>query len=975
MPENDYRLKIEDGEGKKSGLYLSNATIAAGIFAVIALCVGVGLLCYYVPDRGCSEPAPAPQPGDTMETPTEVAVTTPAPVWSGRVQSNVEPLHYSVHLKVYLDEDDGDKRFTFDGVSFAEFSFTEDTKTVKIHFNKLDIDDSKVKMTRADTGADVEIESRSKEEEYQFYVVTTRQNMIKGVTYRLYFEFVGYLEDDLAGFYRSSYRTSSGETRWLATTQFQATDARKAFPCFDEPALKATFDIILEHRNVHGRHAISNMPIDVTESSTDGDGKVWNKVTFEKTVRMSTYLLAFLVSDLECHRRRACRDDKCEISVCAREEMSHTVDYALNVTYKIINHFEDYFDILYPLPKQDQAAVPDFAAGAMENWGLILYRETAMLYDPDVSSATNKQRVAVVISHELAHQWFGNLMSPAWWDDLWLNEGFASYVEYLGVDHAEPDWRMKDQFVNEDLHNVFELDGLGSSHPILVPVNRPEEINEIFDAISYGKGASIIRMMNYILGEETFREGLTLFLNEQSYKAATSDDLWDALTRADMGKKDTDVKKVMDTWTLQMGYPVVTIKRTSTTTATAEQKHFLIDPDAKVETKYGDKGYKWYVKLDYVYGSSMTTPKEIMMDPEVNDGAVELDLSGSNGNEWILANIDQYGYYRVNYEGDNWVKLIQQLNSDHSVFGVINRAGLIDDAFNLARSGDTSQVTAFEITKYMVDEEDFLPWDAFLHVIVYIRDMLSRTGAFGSLEDYMLKQLTKIYAELTWDDSEDDHIKHFHRANVLGAACRYGHQPCIDEAKQQFKQWMDNPSVNNISPNLKPVVYCNGVRYGGVEEWDFMWGRYQVESDSGEKSRLQSAMSCSNEPWILSRYMEYALDGDKIKKQDASYTLRYVAANYVGRALAWDFFRAKYDTLFDMYKGSLFTWSRLLAGMTNQLNTEFGLQQLIEFGEDHPNLGSAARAYEQAIEGTKANIKWMTNNYDNVQDWLSKNKS
>ncbi|XP_077985458.1 aminopeptidase N-like [Glandiceps talaboti] len=968
----EYQLTIEEKETRKSGFYVSKTAIVIAVLAVLALCVGVGLLCYCIPDRSCKKGSGTNLTAVTYQVPTGESVT-PVPFWGGRVQSSLQPEHYSVHLKVYLDEDDGDKRFTFDGKSYAEFSFTEPTNVVKIHVNKLDIDEDTVILSKKVGGNQekVEIANLTMQDEYQFYVVECKTDMEVGVTYRLAMDFVGYLEDDLVGFYRSSYKTNTGETRWLATTQFQSTDARKAFPCFDEPALKATFDIVLEHRTDQGRHALSNMPIKGEEKSTV-NGKDWKKVTYDRTVKMSTYLLAFVVSDLVCYREQACKNDSCQISVCARDEMKHTVSYALNITKKVINYYEEYFGIEYPLPKQDQAAVPDFAAGAMENWGLILYRETYFLFDPQVSSAKNKQKVAIATAHELAHQWFGNLMSPAWWDDLWLNEGFASYLMYIGDHHAEPDWRMLEQFVNDEVHEVFELDGLGSSHPVLVDVGKPDEITEIFDTISYSKGAAIIRMMNYILGEDTFREGLTLFLTEQSYKAATSDDLWDALQRADTNGKSTKVKAVMDTWTLQMGYPVVSIKRTGSNTAKAEQKHFLINPDAKVEDKYGDLGYKWYVPLNFITQNSPNWDdrQDVMMDPTIKNGSVDLDLTGVTNDDWILANVNQFGYYRVNYENENWIKLMNQLNDDHLVIPVISRSGLIDDAFNLARSGDMDQVTALDLTKYMIMEKDYLPWDSFINVIIYIRDMLSRTGAYGDLEEYMVTQTQRLYEELTWDDSGEDHVEHFHRENILATACRHGNQMCIDEAKRQFKQWMDNPSQNNISPNLKSVVYCNAILHGGVVEWDFMWSRYQQESDYGEKSRLQTGMACSNEPWILSRYLEYAMDGDKIKKQDASRTIQDVAKNYVGRSLAWDFFRARYDDLFDMYGSSAFTWRKILKAVTKQLNTEFQLEQLTEFGAKHPNFGSAARAYQQVVEGTKTNIKWMKNNFDNVQNWL-----
>ncbi|MCL4131802.1 UNVERIFIED_CONTAM: hypothetical protein GTU68_054331 [Idotea baltica] len=311
----------------------------------------------------------------------------------------------------------------------------------------------------------------------------------------------------MVGFYRSSYFEDDVEI-FLGTTQFEATDARRAFPCFDEPALKATFDITIARED--GMGVISNMPNISSTPIEDQPGWYWE--SFDTTLPMSTYLVAFIVSDFVSISSNA--NDHVLFRVWARREAIYQAEYALSIGPDVLTYYEDYFSIPFPLPKQDMAALPDFDAGAMENWGLITYRETALLYDPEQSGAYNRQRVGAVVAHELAHQWFGDLVSPAWWSELWLNEGFATYMEYHGLDALNPTFQMLEQFIANDLQYVFATDSLESSHPINVEVDDPAEIWELFDTISYSKGASIIRMMNYYLTEATFRQGLTNYLNE-----------------------------------------------------------------------------------------------------------------------------------------------------------------------------------------------------------------------------------------------------------------------------------------------------------------------------------------------------------------------------------------------------------------------------------------------------------------------------
>lgn len=356
---------------------------------------------------------------------------------------------------------------------------------------------------------------------------------------------------------------------------------------------------------------------------------------------MSTYLVAFVVCDFV-------NQTSGNFSVWTRSDAVTSARYALEVGPKILKYLEQFFDIKYPLPKMDMIALPDFSAGAMENWGLITYRETAMLYEENVSANSNKQRVVTVVAHELAHQWFGNLVTPTWWTDLWLNEGFASYMEYLGVDAVEPAWKSMEQFVVNELHNVFSLDALSSSHQISVEVHNPEEINEIFDKISYGKGAAIIRMMDHFLTAEVFKGGLTNYLNEKKYQSADQDDLWRFLTAEARNKGAFDdslaVKDIMDTWTLQTGFPVVSLTRDydSNKLEFSQERFIFIEPSINsTGIGTGEEKPLWWIPITFTtLGESNfnNTKPSIWMRAEEKLTLHDMDIPQ---HDWVIVNVQQ----------------------------------------------------------------------------------------------------------------------------------------------------------------------------------------------------------------------------------------------------------------------------------------------------------------------------------------------
>uniref|UniRef100_A0A8C5M0R5 Aminopeptidase n=1 Tax=Leptobrachium leishanense TaxID=445787 RepID=A0A8C5M0R5_9ANUR len=960
------------------GFYVSRVCGICGILlAIAAVAVIIALSVVYSQEKERNDQllnTPGTTSGTTTSATGTSSSTTSTPShepWDNyRLPKSLVPDHYDIRLQPILTKN-SIGLYVFYGKSEVFFTCVEETNLVIIHSNKLNFTTPTTAVLKDSEWNDLPVTIVEIKPVTNYLVLHAVNKLEVGKHYSVYTEYVGELADDLAGFYRSEY-VEDGETKIIATTQMQAPDARKAFPCFDEPAMKATFSITILHKPDYV--ALSNMNA-IENRTLIQEGEEWTETVFAKTKKMSTYLVAFIVSQFKPVGDPG-NGTTTGVQIWGRKkaiEDEQQGAYALSITKPILDFFEEYYQTPYPLPKSDQVAIPDFSAGAMENWGLVTYRETALLYDPAVSSIGNKERVVTVVAHELAHQWFGNLVTIKWWNDLWLNEGFASYVEYLGADKAEPTWNIKDLIVLYDLHRVMAIDALASSHPLTTKeeeVNTPSEISELFDSIAYSKGASVIRMLSVILSEEVFVKGLAAYLKHFEYSNTVYSDLWTHLQAAvdsnvpPLGLPQS-VSTIMDRWVLQMGFPVVTI---DTATGSITQKHFLLDPESVV-TRPSEFNYIWIVPISY---SKNNSPGNywLQTSTEINDAF------RTGENEWLLANINVTGYYRVNYDEGNWNKLIAQLGSDHLVIPVINRAQIVDDAFNLARAKHVSITRALDTTKFLSSEFEYMPWQAALSSLSYFVQMFDRSDVFGPMKKYMEKQVAPVFEHFK-NITEDFTIRpesltdQYSEINTLSSACGYGISECRELASKLFKDWM-NSGTNNIHPNLRSAIYCTAVAEGGDAEWNFVWEKFIASDIAQESDKLRAALACSREPWILNKLLEYSLDSSKIRRQDAISTISSVCSNVVGQSLSWDFVRTKWETIFDYFGRTSFSFGNLIERLSRRFATEFELNQLNQFKEDNQDVGfgTATRALEQAIEKTEANIKWLNENKEPVLNWF-----
>ncbi|XP_003386159.1 PREDICTED: glutamyl aminopeptidase-like isoform X1 [Amphimedon queenslandica] len=865
-----------------------------------------------------------------------------------RLPKTLTPALYRVSLDTDLNT------FRVNGFVSVDISVNQSTDLVIFHAKDMTL--NTVSLTKGVRGDQLGISRQFFYSDNDFYVIQLADSLDTNDNLQLNISFNYTLRDDLVGFYKSSYSLADNEVHYLATTQFEPTDARRAFPCFDEPAMKANFSIELTHANRY--NAVSNMPVARRVSKANDKATT----SFNTSYKMSTYLVAFVISDFNCSDSQTV-NGHIQVRVCARPDVFSDTSYALSVGKSVIGYYEEFFGVQYPLPKQDLFAIPDFAVGAMENWGLITYRETALLYNSTQNPAVNKQRVAVVVAHELAHQWFGNLVTMSWWDGLWLNEGFASYVEYIGTDHVQPDWMMLEQFFIDTVQTAYDADGLNWSHPIIQQVNNPDEINGLFDSISYDKGASLIQMLRGYIGNESFTNGLTLYLKNNKFGNTETYELWDALN--EVSSSDVSVSQMMDTWTKQMGYPVVTVSASDNNRATVSQKRFFQIPLPEGEQPAASPyNYVWIIPFDYITENGNSVTKKLVSNQQ---DTITWDSSNDG---FIKANANQTGFYRVNYDVGNWQSITAHLmtppNNRPQILSAVDRAGLLEDAFSLSTSGLLNITVALNLSRYLVNEEDYAPWMTALRWFSIFSDKLSTNGQYGNFKRYVSSLMGNITRKLSFNKTGLSHLQILLRTYVLLSGYKYGDISIADTSLTMFRNWMTDGI--SVPPDLRLVVYRVAIAAGGETEWNYLWSWYKNTTNPYEKQICLSALAQSKEYWILSRYLEYSMS--QVRSQDTLYVIRSVARNVNGRYLAWNFVRDNYDTIFKKYGGGSFSFSRLIRSITGSFATSWELQEVESFF-GKVDVGSASLALQQSKEIVRGNIAWLDNNESVIGEWMN----
>uniref|UniRef100_A0A669AXZ8 Aminopeptidase n=1 Tax=Oreochromis niloticus TaxID=8128 RepID=A0A669AXZ8_ORENI len=894
---------------------------------VVLCCLAVGLGVGLSRSNNTTPAAtttPAPTAGPTQPPSPGRGPCLPSTDSSGdwrnfRLPDYVNPVHYDLHLELNLEDD------TYTGTVDIQLEVTKPTRHLWLHIRETFVSTlPRLKVLSSQGGQrEVAVKSCFEYKAQQYVVVEATEELPvsdTGEVYILSLDFQGWLNGSLVGFYRVTYM-ENGITKKIAATDHEPTDARKSFPCFDEPNKKATYTISIT-RDANYK-VLSNMPAEVSQH-------VCNKIktTFQKSVPMSTYLVCFAVHQFDYVERTSARG--IPLKIWAQPSQISTALYAANVTKVIFDYFEEYFNMTYSISKLDEIAIPDFGTGAMENWGLITYRETNLLYDENQSSSYNKQRVASVIAHELVHQWFGNIVTMDWWDDLWLNEGFASFFEYIGVELAEPTWGMRDIMIISDVLPVMVDDALLSSHPIIVDVSTPAEITSVFDAISYSKGASILRMLEDWMGRDKFRDGCRKYLKDFYFKNAKTSDFWASLA-------SLPIADVMDTWTKQMGYPVLDLS-VSDTDARLSQKRFLLDPKADTSQPPSDLGYekeKNYHDKQTITGYS-----------PLADGLLKV-------------NNDHIGFYRVNHDDRMWTAISQQLQTNHLEFDAADRTSYIDDVFALARADIVDYGHAFNLTKYLTNETEYIVWDR-----VDASICSDTNDSYLMLEQNEGSGFLRLFNDVIFC--------RLLRETVLGIACQMGDQDALDEASRIFDQWISGSL--SVAVNLRLLVYQYGMKNSGSEEnWNIMFQRYKETSLAQEKDKLLYGLASVENVELLYRLLEATKDESVVRSQDLFTLVQYVSYNPLGQSMAWEWSTLNWDYLVNRYTIDDRNLGRLLNRITTRFNTELQLWKMEHFFKLTPNAGAGEMPRKQALETVRNNIEWIRRNENEIKEWLDSN--
>ncbi|CAD6194781.1 unnamed protein product [Caenorhabditis auriculariae] len=792
-----------------------------------------------------------------------------------------------------------------------------------------------------------------------------RKAVEEGDRIELTIEYEGLVSSDLQGLYINTHSDKNLKQTRSAVTQFEPTFARKMFPCFDEPNFKAEFEVAVVRDP--GHVVRSNMNIKVSREYEEG----LIVDVFKRSVKMSTYLLAVAVLDGFDYVKRTTRNtaETVEVRLYApKDVIKGQSSFGLDTAIRALEFFEKYFNISYPLEKIDLLALDDFSEGAMENWGLVTFRDSALLHDELKSSVLAKEHIALIICHEIAHQWFGNLVTMDWWNDVWLNEGFANYMEYRCVDELYPQWNIMTRFYAENVVFSQETDGLSSSRAI----ESSDESNllNLFDAISYHKAAAIIHMIAELAGQRNFQRALIEYLNKYKYGNARGSQLWNIVEKhAKLAHSGVSIQTLSKAYISQMGYPVIHVGLDGNDKAVVHNQTRLLFTES---TDKNDES--WPIPIHYRTSSDDEIKLHWLRHNDKDGESSEIIQSIANlvtwelpaPSSWLIANTGGVGYFKVRYEDEIYEALTRQLQDNHSAISSIDRSMILVDAFDLARTEQLNIQVYLDLVEYAQKEEDRMAWMLINKQLRTIESLIEETEFVNLFKDFERTLVLGIYERSGWKDTKKNPADKGLQMEVLQMACRLRSRDCIKQALTRYNKWMNDGQ--RPPAEVHGIVLEEGVRQGGPSAWDKAWTAYEAGASPTERNQLLGALAATQDPALLNKLLRFCLDG-KIKPNIIPRVFSAISHNEAGRSLAWRFFKMNYDKFKKILGDRSTLMTSCIRYLGEPLSTREDLQELKDFLKEKLGSGKETKL-DQVFEQVELNIQWRRLNEEALQEWL-----
>ena len=815
-----------------------------------------------------------------------------------RLLDTFTPNHYNLTLDLTRAEEK-----EFSGTVIISGDST--SESISLHSKGLTIQSATIDNQPADVSFD------------EFDELRLSQPNLKNGNHTIHINFSGTITDAMHGLY-PCYFTHDGVKKQLFATQFESHHAREVFPCVDEPAAKAEYDLTLVTRT--GITVLGNMPVKSEEENGDS-----LTTTFEKTPRMSSYLLAFVIGEL--HKKSARTKSGVEVNIWATPAQNeNTLDFALDIATRSIDFYDEYFGVKYPLPKSDHVALPDFSSGAMENWGLITYRESCLLADPELTPESSRRFIATVIAHELSHQWFGNLVTMNWWNDLWLNESFANMMEYVAIDALQPDWHMWEDFATNEVTAALRRDSLDGVQSVQADVNHPDEISTLFDpAIVYAKGGRLLVMVRKLIGEEAFRAGLKSYFEKFAYKNTVGNDLWQELESA----SGQPIVNLMNAWISQPGLPVVSVSNSHDTAILSQERFFI--------GEHQPSDALWPIPL------FANQPLDVKI---LNQKEATVSIEKP-----LQLNCGLSAHFITKYDESTREYLLKNITE----LPTLDKICILQDATILARAGFENSASLLPLALSLKTETNEKVFGTAAGALTELRKFVDdNDAARDSLKKISGEFARATFEELGWDEkageSDDDRER---RTTALSLMIYSEDEEVLNEAKTRF----DNNKLEDLPTEIRALIISTNVRHFETPEMiENLFATYKNTPSNDLQNDIAIGLTSTKNPETAEKILANIKDSNIIRPQDASRWFVYLIRTRESRQIAWNWLKENWAWVEDTF-GEDKSYDDFIRYAATALLTTNELNDFQQFFEPMMDIPALTRTIKLGITEISARVE------------------